>query len=303
MILPNVILAGAQKSGTSALAGFIAAHPACAVSRPKEPNFYSRDANLARSDDYGNCFAHVSPEARVVVDATTTYMADLAIAGRIRRHLGADAKIIFILRAPMDRAYSGYLHMLKRGHERRSADEVFLELPDDPSAARLAEGKAVDRAAAVRRVVEGPYRSLYDDVLWNYRYVGNSLYARQVAAYGAVFRPDNILVLIYEEAFKHPDGLRETLGNFLRIDPGGFPHQPRLANQTRLPDLGSPLGVIVEQARWIKRGNWTLVRPRLISSAPRRPSPAVAAKLRTIYRGEVDYWSGRLGRDLRERGW
>src|SRR5260221_5784055 len=89
MILPNTILAGAQKSGTTTLCRFIDAHPHCRVSEPKEPNFFSRAANLPRVEAYGRYFQTATPAHRVLVDGTTTYMADPAIAPRIREVLGA----------------------------------------------------------------------------------------------------------------------------------------------------------------------------------------------------------------------
>ena len=237
MILPNTILAGAQKSGTTALCRFIDAHPHCRVSEPKEPNVFSRAANLSRLDAYGYCFRSATPEHRILVDGTTTYMADPAIAQRIRQVLGAEAKIIFVLRAPVARTYSGFLHMLKRGHERRAADEIFLDLPDNPIAAAASEHASVLEAAARGRVIGGPYRRLYDDVLWNYRYVGNSLYSTLVESYSSVFRRENILILLFEELIRDVASVRTQIGAFLDVDPNLFPQTIEMGNQTRCIDI------------------------------------------------------------------
>ena len=303
MTLPNTILAGAQKSGTTALCRFLEQHPHCLVSEPKEPNFFSRAVNLSRLDHYERCFRAAEARHRIRVDGTTTYMADPAIAPRIRVSLGGDVKIIFILRSPLARTYSSFLHMLKRGHERRTADEVFLDLPDDPETAAIIERSAVQVAAARGRVVGRPYRSLYDDVLWNYRYVGNSLYGALVRSYFAEFKPENILILFFEDVTRDVAAAREALGRFLAIDPGLFPSKIAKGNPTRVPEISSPLAWVTEQARRIKRNNFTLVRPNEIAASPLTPSHPVREKLGRIFQSEVDHWSRQTGRDLREIGW
>lgn len=303
MTLPNTILAGAQKSGTTTLCRFIGAHPHCHISEPKEPNFFSRAENLARLDRYEYCFRGACPEHRVRIDGTTAYMADLAIAQRIRECLGKDVRIIFTLRSPAARTYSGFLHMLKRGHERRTADEVFLDLPDDRDAAAASERVAVLKAAARGRVVGRPYRWFYDDLLWNYRYVGNSAYSMLVESYFEAFRPENVLVLFFEELIGDVAGTRRQLGTFLGVDPELFPDGMNRGNQTRMPAVSTPLGWLTEQARRIKSSNFTLVRPGEITASPLAPSRQVTEKLDRIFRAEVDHWSEFAGRDLRAIGW
>lgn len=303
MAFANTILAGAQKSGTTALCRFLDAHPACLVSRPKEPNFFSRAENVSRLDRYGRCFRDATPSHRILVDGTTTYMADGQIAARIHACLGQETKVIFALRNPVARTYSSYLHMLKRGHERRTADEVFLSLPDEPEAALAAERASIERDAERGLIAGRPYRRLYDDVLWNYRYLGNSSYASLVQPYLDAFGEANVLVLFFEEIVRDAEHARAALATFLDLDPDAFPAALTRDNETRIPDLSSPRGRLVEQARWIKRGNFTLVRPSELAASPAKPSDAVRAKLSRIFAGEIAHWSSRSGRDLRTIGW
>jgi hypothetical protein len=301
--LPNTILAGAQKSGTTALCRFIDAHPQCFVSEPKEPNFFSRVANLDNIEKYRRCFRGAGRAHQILVDGTTTYMADPAIAPRIRECLGRDVKIIFILRGPAARTYSSFLHMVKRGHERRTADEVFFGLPDDPETASVRERASVVEAAARGRVIGRPYNKLYDDVLWNYRYVGNSFYSLLVESYFAEFKPENILILFFEEVTRNVSAVREMLGGFLEVDPVFFPREIAKDNPTRVPDVSTPTGWLTEQARRIKSSNFTLVRPSEVAASPLAPSREVMDKLRRIFAVEVDHWSEFAGRDLRTIGW
>lgn len=288
--MANTILAGAQKSGTTALCRFLAAHPECFVSDPKETNFFSRADNAAHMERYGRYFRGANPSHRVLVDGTTTYMSDRTIARRIREKLGDHLKFIFVLRHPAARAYSGFLHMLKRGHERRSASEVFLDLPDDPEAAGEVERESVEEAARRGQVTERPYLDLYDDALWNYRYVGNSFYRLLISRYVEAFGTDRVLVLFFEDLIKDVFAAREDLGGFLGVEPSGFPDRLPESNRTNLPNLSSLGGRLFEQARWLKRGNFTLVRPQEIGASPVQPSPEVSEKLAHIFKPEVEHW-------------
>lgn len=290
MAVANTILAGAQKSGTTALCRFLGEHPQCFISDPKETNFFSRAENAAFMEQYARFFREARPHHRVLIDGTTTYMSDPAIAQRIRDCLGENPRFIFVLRRPSARAYSGFLHMVKRGHERRSADAVFLSLPDDPEDARALEDAAVREAAARGQVSERPYRNLYDDALWNYRYVGNSLYSSLVRNYTNLFGAERVLVLFFEDLTRDVLPSRDVLGEFLGVEPSGFPDRLPESNRTQLPNLSSLGGRLFEQARWLKRGNYTLVRPREIGASPAKPSPEVSAKLERIFRGEVAHW-------------
>jgi hypothetical protein len=303
MARPNVILAGAQKCGTTSLCRFLAKHPHCLVTEPKEPHFFSRAENISRLYRYDRYFRAARGAHRVFVDGSTSYMADPAVAPRIFACLGGGVRIIFVLRDPSARAYSGLIHMAKRGHDRRTADEVFLELPDEAEAALGTERALIERASASNRIASRPYRNDYDDVLWNYRYVGNSLYSSLVRGYIDRFGPERILVLLLEDIITDVATVRQALGAFLQVDPELFPHAIGRDNPTYRPDLSTPWGRLIEQARWIKRGNLTLVRPSEIAASPLRSSAAIEEKLDRIFEPEVDYWSRHVGRDLRAIGW
>lgn len=303
MIFPNVIIPGAQKSGTTALCSFLDQHPECLVSAPKEPNFFSRDANLKDMTALSRCFVpQRGTSPRVFIDGTTTYMADPRIASRIKAALGPDLKFIFTLRDPVKRSYSGYLHMLKRGHDRRNVLEVFLALPDGPDEAAAAERAAIAKATARKRLVVWPYVPQYDDVLWNFRYVGNSQFSEQVEVYEREFGADRILVLLFEDMIRDIAPVRSRLSDFLGIPVTGFPAALPHENVTAIPATDRLLGRLIEQARRIKRGNFVLVRSDE-GRAPLKPAPEVDAKLRRIHARETDYWSTRLDRDLRDLGW
>ena len=299
---PNVIIPGAQKSGSTSLCAALDAHPQCVVSRPKEPNFFCRAENETRLPQLATFFVHAGERATVAVDGTTSYMADARVAPRIRRLLGPDVKIVFTLRNPSRRTYSAYLHMLKRGHERRTPEEVFLDLPDEPNAARTAEHAAVEAAARAGQVVARPYRRLYDDVLWNFRYYGNSCFRHQVACFDEQFAPENILILLFEDMVTDFEAVGSRLTRFLDIASDSLPAILPRRNETRTPDTSTLFGILYEQARRIKHHNFVLVRRQEGKMPPNAP-PNIAAKLAELLLPETRYWSERLGRDLSDIGW
>jgi hypothetical protein len=297
LLLPNVFLAGCQKSGSTSLAEYLSAHPDCLLSTPKENAFFSRATNLQDLSGYHGAFS--SPGAarpKIVVDATTENMANPRAAAFIAGALGAGVKAIFMLRAPAARAYSGFLHLYKRGHERRDPGAVLLDLTDDPETAERIELERLARALVERQITPEPYRRKYDDYLWCFRYVANTYYRRQIARYEAAFGSGNVLVLAMEEAIADPERLRRTLSEFLDLDPKSFPAGLPHENVTRLPEQPSLRSRI---ARIVKG------RPNAVDVVPvsTKADPRISEALKRLFQEETRYWSERLGADLSALGW
>jgi hypothetical protein len=112
---PNFFLIGAPKCGTTALASYLDAHPEVAVVARKEPWFWSHDVvnpgppHLAiRSQaEYLALFQDLKPQARLLVDASTSYwFSERAI--REILEFAPDARFAVILRRPRDLVYSLY---------------------------------------------------------------------------------------------------------------------------------------------------------------------------------------------------
>lgn len=297
MLLPNVFLAGCQKSGSTSLAEYIAAHPACLLSTPKENAFFSRATNLQDLARYQRAFLpDANPQASVIVDATTENMANPRAAHFIVGALGSGLKAIFMLRAPTARVYSGFLHLYKRGHERRDPEDVLLGLGEDPIRAEHIEQARLARALVEHQITPEPYQRRYDDYLWSFRYVANTYYRRQIAEYETAFGSENVLVLIMERAISNPEVLRQRLSRFLDVDPAGFPDRLPHENKTRLPQHPTLRSRI---ARLVKgRPNAVDVVP-----VPTKPSPAIVEALRPLFGEETAYWSDRLDVNLADFGW
>ncbi|MGB3209606.1 MAG: sulfotransferase [Desulforhopalus sp.] len=143
--LPNFLLVGAAKSGTTSLYRYLNGHPEIFMSAIKEPLFFTLDsykrisrndprhnvadkkmARMATLEDYQKLFEEVSDQHKAIGEASAPYLYhyDMAISG-IKKTL-EDPKILIILRNPIERAFSSYNHLLAEGAESVSF-ERFLE--------------------------------------------------------------------------------------------------------------------------------------------------------------------------------
>lgn len=133
---PQAYLIGAQKAGTTSLAYLLQQHPRIVLSSPKETHFFSGrfDRGL---DWYRSKF--VFTEDQILLDASPSYaMANLDpsvpkgvrvdVASRIH-DLRPDARLIYILRNPVDRAVSAYWHNVRFAAERRPFRQALSEDP------------------------------------------------------------------------------------------------------------------------------------------------------------------------------
>lgn len=113
MRLPDFIIIGAMKCATSTLHEQLAQQPGIVMSTPKEPYFFSNDEVWQRGMAwYASLFEHASEDALCGESSThytklPTYPHTVA---RMREHLPPDVKFIYIMRHPIDRLVSQYIH-------------------------------------------------------------------------------------------------------------------------------------------------------------------------------------------------
>lgn len=168
--LPNLVVIGAMKCGTSALHRYLDRHPEIAMSEPKELNFFfdagTRD-RAAASDEgrhglpqrlgalAGNWqrgtrwyARHFRAEATVRGESSPGYTspAHRDVAQRMAAVIPA-AKLIFLVRDPLDRAVSQYRHHRKEGMETRSVQEALL----DSNSQYIARGRYYERLSPFLR--------------------------------------------------------------------------------------------------------------------------------------------------------
>jgi hypothetical protein len=116
---PNLIVIGAMKCGTTSLHHYLDLHPEIQMSTPKELAFFAADRNWGRGVDW--YMAHFTPEAPVRGESSPQYTNHPARVGVAERMsvLLPDARLIYMVRDPIERMISEYLHRSATGEERR----------------------------------------------------------------------------------------------------------------------------------------------------------------------------------------
>jgi len=131
--LPNVLVIGAQKCGTSSLHRYLGAHPDIAMSTPKELDFFAGPgfAGWERGVDWYR--ARFDPEKPIRGESSPSYTAHPFVGGTPERvhALIRDAKLIYLVRDPIERLVSQYIHLVAIGREPRPLERIFAERPPE----------------------------------------------------------------------------------------------------------------------------------------------------------------------------
>lgn len=133
MILPNFLIVGVQKAGTTSIYNYLQEHPQVYMSRVKETNFLEKDwekipleqqnkNGIVTIEKYAELFADVKDEI-AIGEVSPNYLFHYeSSAARIKQYL-PDAKLIVVLRNPVERAYSDHLMHLRDAIGYRSLSE------------------------------------------------------------------------------------------------------------------------------------------------------------------------------------
>ena len=223
--LPNALIVGAAKSGTSSLYAWLAQHPGVCVPKTKELRFFDNQWSKG-ARWYAACF-EPRPGQSVVLEATPNYFPHPLAPERVRTLL-PDAKLIFLLREPVSRAYSHHQYRLARGEEALSFGEALAQ-----EEARLDGAEEVQRQGGVSKAFN------------THNYLYTSGYAPLLERWLARFPRDQLLFLKAEDLFDRPAAVTARVLNFLGLPP--CPAQdltPR--NQLDYPPLDSAVGAALE---------------------------------------------------------
>ena len=210
MPLPDLFVIGAPKAGSTAVHGALATHPAIFMSSPKEPKFFlcgeqpppsqtgpgdahSRQEWIWRRDHYESLF-EPAPDSVLRGESTPFYLWS-ADAHRRIAELVPHAKLIAVVRDPVDRAYSNWTHAWTHGYEPVGDFVAATEL----EAERANAGWA-------------PF--------WRYLDLGR--YGRQLEHLYRYFPREQVHLLRYRDLVDDPDSSLTAIAAFLRIDAEGF---------------------------------------------------------------------------------
>ena len=129
MSLPNFMCIGAAKSGTTSLYDILKQHSDIFLPSFKEPHFFDIPSVYQNGIEwYEKTYFQSVKNEKCIGDFSPTYLFDEHAPERILNDLGDNVKFIIILRNPVDRAYSHYLHSKRDEHENLSfKDALSLE--------------------------------------------------------------------------------------------------------------------------------------------------------------------------------
>ncbi len=198
MILPNFLCIGAPKSATTTLYEILKQHPEIGVSSFKEPHFF--DNNLNYSADlrlYSKSYFSELSSKRLIGEFTPTYFSHKECPRRIKQTLGNNLKFIIILRNPVDRAYSHYLHTKR---------DMFEELP-------FLQALSLERERLNSCLSEDNNTSYL-----KYAYIETGLYYKHLKNYLDYFHRDQFHIMIFEEFIHNRRKVIKDLLEFLQVD-------------------------------------------------------------------------------------
>ena len=251
--LPNFVIIGAMRSGTSSLAGYLASHPDLFMAPRKELHFFNRHYEQGL-DWYRLRFAEATGE-HAVGEATPTYIYDRQSIDRMATDIG-DAKLIAILREPVSRAYSHYWFNRSRGYEPLSFADAIA-----------AEAERLDGADALTRA--------------RFSYVDRGRYADQLEYVATRFPAEQLHVLLVEDLKRSPEATYGAVCAFLGIDADFRPE-----------NLGAPVNAFY-RARWPKLNQAVKGLPKplrtavkIINKADAEPYPPIETETRDRLRSE-----------------
>jgi hypothetical protein len=265
--LPDFLVLGAAKAGTTSLARWLEAHPQVFVPPQKELHFFDRDVNWSRGVDwYAEFFTDADPGA-VAGEASPAYLYVPAAAERIAQVVPT-ARLVALLRHPVDRAYSHYWHAHEWGGEERTFDDAV---------AALLRGEPGVRP-----------------------YLARGYYLEQLERYEQLFGSDAMLVLRFDDLTHDPAGTFGRVCRFLGVEEVVPANVGRVYN-AHSRHRSSRLRAAMEGRRlWRRAPRVARALDRVNTAENRYPpmDPALRARLLDHFAPYNDKLADHLGADL-----
>lgn len=297
MTMPNFLIIGAAKSGTSSLHFYLAQHPEIFMTPEKQTYFFAYENSepdfhgpgdqqemtrhlITNLQDYQAKFDGVTDE-KAIGEACSVYLYDQQAPLTIKHHV-PDVKQIIILRNPAERAYSSFMQMIRDGYETTSDFGQALQYEN------------------IR--IKQDWRHL-----WHYRERG--YYHAQIQHYLRHFDRSQFRFYLFEDLKTDPQKLMKDIFQFLGVDDSFVPDMSGRYNSSGIPRSRMMLRLIM-RPNTLK----TMMKPLLPRKlrlavktffttsrwSLRRPSmePEVRQDLIESYRDDILKLQDFLGRDL-----
>ena len=293
MTMPNFLIIGAGKSGTTSLYHYLKQHPEVYMSPVKEPNFFAFEGekmnfrapqdqkginctSVTDIDAYRALFRGVTSE-KAIGEASHWYLYSPKAPGRIRRHV-PEARLIAVLRDPVERAYSQFLHFIRDGEERLTDFSQALQ----------------EEEARIRNN-------------WAFgRYASRGFYHAQLKRYFDAFDRSQIKIYLYEDLSADPTGVLRDTFRFLGVDEAFVPEMSVRPNVSGVPN-NRALHALLTRPQRIKTVLKPYLPPRLLrfasdlrdrNLAKPQLAPEVRRQMVEMYREDTLKLQDLIDRDL-----
>jgi len=292
-MLPNFLLIGAEKAGTTSIHNYLRAHPQVFMARVKEPLFFAfegrklnykgpgdEDFNrriVTSADSYAALFSRAE-RYLAVGESSATYLFYSQTPERAAYYVPR-AKLIVILRNPADRAYSNFLHGIRAGKENLEFGAALKAEPE-----RLALGWS-------------PFFS----------YRAKGWYHAQLSHWMKYFPPEQFLFLLYDDLQRRPTEVMRQIYSFIGVDTDFRPDvdvQYNISGKPLSPKLhelikgNTPIHLLARSMLPVKvraRLKADITRWNLARSAI---APELRGQLLTEYASDLAQLPAMIGRDL-----
>jgi len=282
--MPNFFIVGAPKAGTSSLYYYLNESPDVFISKIKEPHFFSSDycklinfKNVKTRKDYLKLFENATKE-KAVGEASVGYLQATEAPGNISSTI-PNAKIIIMLKDPVERFFSHYLMLVRSGSITQDFSEVLTKYLNES-------------------VSKDPYY---------YALVGGSYYYDKVRRYLRCFKNEQVKIIIFEEFIENTKQSLQSVFDFLNIDSPVPENINQIYNEFALPRNQISLSIMGNQTlkkivkRILPRRTWTPIRETIfVKKGQTKPEMKNEDRERLVkfYQNDVKKIKDLLGREL-----
>ena len=183
-MLVDFMLIGAQKCGTTKLAGQLANHPSICFCREKEPGYFNAvDDWRMNLSAYHDLYSPIGDQICGEGSTMYTFLPEYRDTHLRLYEYNPNLKFLYIMRQPVERVMSNYAHRLVRGTVKTRPDHAVFATPD---------------------------------------YLNRTRYAVQIRPYIERFGRENVLLLIFEEYIANPIATLDQIADFLGVASEGF---------------------------------------------------------------------------------
>jgi hypothetical protein len=199
--LPDAVILGAQKCGTSSLHHYLVQHPRVIAPLRKEVHYF--DLNHGRGEAWYRAHFGRTGEPGLNLDSSPYYLFHPAVPARLHALLPR-ARLIVLLRDPVRRAYSHYWHERDKGRETLGFEEAIAAEPGRLGTCEAALANGTLKASPAHQ---------------HFSYLARGRYAEQLERWFAVFPREQFLVLRFEELAREPLATLNRTLSFLGLPP------------------------------------------------------------------------------------